>query len=260
MFRAQLAGQGRAVAATTRSDRIKLPYPSCTPPPRRPARPILTADQTLIQHVGQIDHTKIPNCRSKRPVLAMWSSIGRATARQVRVGSGLSIRTTRRIAAQLTPRAAPVIPSGIRIAAVFARGFAEAARPKKTATSTAAKTKKPSAKKTGAKKTATKKAKPKRPAAKKAKAKKVLTEEQKINRRIAELKKTALLKDEPTLLPNTTWMVFVAEQLREGKEQIQTAMAKLSIQYKALSASEIEVSLMGDGENLVVPPGTATRH
>ena len=190
----------------------------------------------------------------------MWSSIGRATARQVRVGSGLSIRTTRRIAAQLTPRAAPVIPSGIRIAAVFARGFAEAARPKKTATSTAAKTKKPSAKKTGAKKTATKKAKPKRPAAKKAKAKKVLTEEQKINRRIAELKKTALLKDEPTLLPNTTWMVFVAEQLREGKEQIQTAMAKLSIQYKALSASEIEVSLMGDGENLVVPPGTATRH
>lgn len=182
----------------------------------------------------------------------MWSSIGRATARQVRVGGGLSIRTARRIAAQLAPRAAPIVPSGIRITAVFARGFAEAGRPKKTATSTTSKTKKPSADKTGEKKTATKKAgtkkaaKAKRPAAKKAKkVKKVLTDEQKTNRRIRELKKTALLREEPTSLPSTSWMVFVTEQLKEGSETIATAMPRISIAYKSLSDSEMQVRLTG---------------
>ncbi|KAK4158142.1 hypothetical protein C8A00DRAFT_39527 [Chaetomidium leptoderma] len=180
----------------------------------------------------------------------MWSAIGRATGRQVRVGGRLLIR-------QLAPRTASVIPSGIRVAAVFTRGFAEAGRPTKatkTATSTATKTKKPTAKKAATKKAATKKTgakkatKAKAPAKRKPrvfKPKKPLTEEDKTKLAIKVLKKRALLKEEPTRLPITSWVVFAAQRVKSlmgGDPAIRfsDAMQLLSAEYKALTPEEIE--------------------
>jgi hypothetical protein len=188
----------------------------------------------------------------------MWSAIGRATAQQVRVGASLSIRSTGRIAAKLALRPAPVIPSGIRVAAVFARGFASAARPKTTSkagTSKVAK-KKLAAKKATAKKTATKKTakKAKAPAAKKPKRvreKKPLTEEQKAKLQLRELRKTALLKEEPARLPSTPWRLYCGQRVKEllkagtDANKLGPVMPGLAQDFKALSEAELDVSTDG---------------
>jgi hypothetical protein len=199
----------------------------------------------------------------------MLSAIGRATARQARVAGRLSIRT------QLTtPRAAPVIPSGIRVAAVFARGFAEAGAPKKTtktATKTAAaKTKKPAAKTPAKKPAATKKttatkkaAKPKAAVAKKAaKQKKVLTEEEKTRLKIRDLKKTALLKEEPVNLPVASWTAFMSKRMkgamdRDPKPTFTEAVRELSEEFKNLPEEEKEVRRTGKNQPCVHAPSLA---
>lgn len=173
----------------------------------------------------------------------MWSSIGRATARQVRVAGVLSLRRAGRLAAQpAISRIAPTLPCGIRVAAVFTRGFAEAGRPKKTAS----KAKEPAARK------AKKPLATKRPAAKstaKAKTgpkKEVLTEEQKVKRkaalRIKKLKETGLLKEQPSRLPFNAWMVFTVREIKNAPgATVGPLMKKLGEQFRALSADELEV-------------------
>ena len=183
----------------------------------------------------------------------MWSTIGRSTARQVRVGGRLSICTATRLTAQLSSRTAPVIPSGIRVAAIFVRGFA----------ATKGAEDKPAAKKATAKKTATtaekKKTtvKAKAPVAKKAKAKpkpkpkpklripkKELTPEEKTKLKIRELRKESLAKDEPTYLPITKWMVFASERLKGTTHKCTIVIPEIAAVYRALPAAELEVSRM----------------
>ncbi|KAK4237861.1 hypothetical protein C8A03DRAFT_15621 [Achaetomium macrosporum] len=176
----------------------------------------------------------------------MLSAIGRATARQVRVGGELPIRSASRVAVQLVaPRPMPVVPSGIRIAAVFARGFAERGRPKsstnKTSTSAAAK-QKPASKTGSAKKSADAKkasSEKKKPARK---AKPELTEEQKTKLELRDLKKKSLWTEQPSPLPVTAWQVFIAQRLKEigKKEGLQIVMPQLSSEFKALSSAEVE--------------------
>ena len=185
----------------------------------------------------------------------MWSTIGRSTARQVRVGGRLSICTATRLTAQLSSRTAPVIPSGIRVAAIFVRGFA----------ATKGAEDKPAAKKATAKKTATtaekKKTtvKAKAPVTKKAKAKpkpkpkpkpklripkKELTPEEKTKLKIRELRKESLAKDEPTYLPITKWMVFASERLKGTTHKCTIVIPEIAAVYRALPAAELEVSRM----------------
>jgi hypothetical protein len=172
----------------------------------------------------------------------MLSAIGRATARQARVAGRLSIRT------QLTtPRAAPVIPSGIRVAAVFARGFAEAGAPKKT-TKTATKTAAAKTKAAVAKKAA--------------KQKKVLTEEEKTRLKIRDLKKTALLKEEPVNLPVASWTAFMSKRMkgamdRDPKPTFTEAVRELSEEFKNLPEAEKEVRRTGKNQPCVHAPSLA---
>jgi hypothetical protein len=200
----------------------------------------------------------------------MWSAIGRATARQVRVGGRLSIRTASRLAV-LAPRTALAIPSGIRVAAVFVRGFAAAAPASKAtkATASTATKKKPAAKTTAVKATrSTKKtttAKTRAPAVKKAKAtkpkpkpkpkrkaRKPLTPEEAARLKIRELRKAALVKEEPTSGPRNVWSVFVASRMKDAGEDahMRDSLRKLAPDFKALSAEELQVSRTG---NLPVP-------
>jgi ATPase subunit of ABC transporter with duplicated ATPase domains len=163
----------------------------------------------------------------------------------------------------------PAVPSGVRVAAVFARGFAERSRPKgstkKTSTPAEAKqkraTKTGSAKKTStAKKTATaKKAstktkksekKPanklaKKPAKKPArKPKRVLTDEEKTKLEIRNLRKKALLREQPKMLPDKAWNVYIAQRLKVvgRSEGLAAVMPQLSTEFKALSSDEVQVS------------------
>ncbi|KAK3299027.1 uncharacterized protein B0H64DRAFT_386902 [Chaetomium fimeti] len=178
----------------------------------------------------------------------MLSAFGRVAARQAYVASSLSIRSASRLAA-------PVIPSGFRVVAVFTRGFAAAGAPKKTATkakTSAAPKKTTAAKKpakTTTKKTATKKAaKPKAKAAKKptgGRAKKPLTDEEKAKKKLRALKQKALLKEQPAKLPVAPWAIFVTNNLKEvlnkdPKPEFAEAMRQLAAEYKALPQQEKE--------------------
>ncbi|KAK4099778.1 hypothetical protein N658DRAFT_487369 [Parathielavia hyrcaniae] len=190
----------------------------------------------------------------------MWSAIGRATAQPVRIGGRLWVRSASRLAARLPGgRAGPVIPSGIRVAAVFSRGYAQVGRPRKTSTAAtsevakkkpATKTKKVAAKKNklAAKAKKVKKAK-KAPAAKKAKPAKPktpLTAEEKLKRDIARLRKKAMYKEEPDRLPETSWLVYTTPRVKDvynnsdAKLKLSDVMARLAVGYKALSATELD--------------------
>ncbi|KAL2262850.1 hypothetical protein VTK26DRAFT_9237 [Humicola hyalothermophila] len=178
----------------------------------------------------------------------MLSAIGLAAARQVRVAGRLSIRR----AAQFTARPAIVIPSGIRIAAVAARCYAESTKTKKSAKtkSTATATKR----KATAAKTATKKAAAdKADTAKKSRAgrkKKELTPEEKTKLKIKELKKKALLEEIPRL-PSIGWAVYTSERLKEKmreraaaqtdeKWSLKDLIPQIKKDYDALPAEELE--------------------
>ncbi|KAK4144704.1 uncharacterized protein C8A04DRAFT_27643 [Dichotomopilus funicola] len=206
----------------------------------------------------------------------MLSAIGQATGR---VGGRLAIRTVGRFTAQQALRATPVIPSGIRIAAVFTRNYAAA---KTTKTSTT-KAKKPAAKKTTAKKTtaskttkkvtakakaapkkrATKKKATKKKAAKKParKLKKDMTEEEKVQLRIRKLREVALLKEEPTKLPTSAWTVYLTQRVRDsakdhtvggGEKFLLGGIAKQAASdFKGLSEAALEPLTAQAEENKV---------
>ena len=185
----------------------------------------------------------------------MLSAIGLAAARQVRVAGRLSIHR----AAHLAIQPAIVIPSGIRIAAVLARGYAEAAakatkRKSATAKPTATKEKKAKTEKKPAKKAAKKPAK--KPAAKKTaakkKPKKKLTEEEKTKLKIKELREKALLKEFPRL-PEGKWPVYVSARMKEAKRErggsltseeweFKNLVPQIKKDFDALPAEELEVS------------------
>lgn len=175
----------------------------------------------------------------------MLSAIGRAAARHARVGANLPIRSASRLTTQLTPRTAVVVPSGFRIAAQFARGFAAKAGTAKKTAATKAKAKKPAAAKKPAKAAAKPKAtgeKKKRPGPKK----KELTDDEKSKLEIRELKKKALAGKEPGKLPVTAWMVYLSQRMpevlgRDPKPSFRDAVQEVSNDYKALPQSELEV-------------------
>lgn len=182
----------------------------------------------------------------------MWPTIGLAVVRQARVSAGLSIRRASRLAVRLSGRTPTVIPAGIRVAAVFPRGYAQATAKKKSATAkkpAAAKktttTKKAAASKKTAKASKSKTAKKAAPK----KKKKELTDEEKTKLKIRELKKKALLKEVPRL-PANKWMLFFSQRMKEelqGKSPeervpMKELAAKITSEYKALSAEQLEVS------------------
>lgn len=184
----------------------------------------------------------------------MWPTIGLAVVRQARVSAGLSIRRASRLAVRLSGRTPTVIPAGIRVAAVFPRGYAQATAKKKSATAkkpAAAKKTTTTTKKAAASKKKTAKASKTKTAKKAApkKKKKELTDEEKTKLKIRELKKKALLKEVPRL-PANKWMLFFSQRMKEelqGKSPeervpMKELAAKITSEYKALSAEQLEVS------------------
>lgn len=184
------------------------------------------------------------------------------------------MRDASRLVLRVAPRPTTVIPSGVRVAAVFARGFAEArrgrGRPPKSSTprrgrppkaSTAAKgtkTKKSAAGKRGRKKKTAKakakKAEKKKTAKKLAKPQEELTEEEKTKREIKALKKKALLRV-PKTLPETPWMIFCSQRMHEEWSErfkgipqsekevlMREAMIRAGEAFRGLSAAERAVS------------------
>ena len=182
----------------------------------------------------------------------MLTSVGRAAARRVVASANLNLH---RSATNALASRSPLV---LRPAAASERSFslsrwsllaakADAASDKKTATkksSSAASAKKKAAPK---KEKAAKAKKPavKKPAAKK-KAKKVLTPEEQEKLQLKELKKTALLKEEPTRLPFTSWAIFVAESSpveRARHSDLSEMLRAVRTNYDNLSYSEKEVRL-----------------
>jgi hypothetical protein len=148
----------------------------------------------------------------------------------------------------------PAIPSGIRVSAVFARGLAAVGRPRKTTkTEDSAVPKTKSGDKKAPAKTAGEKTAVKAKATAEKKKKKTVgrpkspqTEEEKTRLRIRELRKKALLKEEPRDLPGTPWMILLGERTKAMKEDKSIRLVeiarKAAIEYKALPAAEVEVS------------------
>lgn len=151
----------------------------------------------------------------------MLSKIGLAAVRQVRV-------------AHLGGRTTTTIPTRTRVAAVFARGYAETVRAK-TTTSASAKPAKPE-------KTAGKEA---------AKAPKELTAAAKTRLKIKDLQKKALLEN-IGLLPRNSWMLYYVQHCKPLmqnrpagvplKDFMRSLMAQLKASYDAVPAAEREVS------------------
>lgn len=192
----------------------------------------------------------------------MWSAIGRAAARQLRVGGRLPIRCASRLAvhAHVAGQATAAVPSGFWVAAVFQRGYAETrGRPRKTDTPTKtrarAATKAPAKKKATAKKrAAAKKSAAQKLAEKKKKKKAEMTAEEiaeeKRKLRIKELRKMAALKP-PTKLPDSAWQIYMNQAVKEklkGKQTLEPhasligAVRDLAESYKTLPAAEVAVS------------------
>lgn len=185
------------------------------------------------------------------------NALTRVAAGAVQASSSKHVAHTRSLNhLSLSSKLAPV--SGISNS--IARSFATKVVKKKTATKAKAKT--PVKKKTPAKPAA--KAKAKTPVAKKkapirkkvvkkkvvAKPKKkVPTEAQKAKAakvkaqdEVTNLKKTALIGTAPKTLPDNAWTVFVTEKAK-GTHAVATGLIKAtSGEYKALTASELEVN------------------
>lgn len=167
-----------------------------------------------------------------------------------------------RVALFVPRRVFSVAPSYKSRVAVAFRGYATAAATKKPAA------KKPAAKKTAAtttkKKTTRKKAvatkttaksKPKARATKKKatkpkpkpKPKKKTVElspEQKARVKKRELRKNALVSEQPKKLPFTSWLVYTKSQSanRTRDQELGSLMKEIAASFKKLSASELEVS------------------
>ncbi|KAK0737617.1 hypothetical protein B0T21DRAFT_365677 [Apiosordaria backusii] len=177
----------------------------------------------------------------------MLSSIGLATARRVRVIGMRSVFSS-------------LVRTSTRTVAVCNRGFAAAASRSatKTATATTTKkttaTKKPAAKKTTAaapkkkaatttkKKATAKKAAPKKKVGRKKKAPEEVPEELKIYRKAKELRVKGLIKEQPTLLPATPWLVYLVKNADyQAGSTIIDASRALKTKFESLSDAEKQV-------------------
>ncbi|KAH8885189.1 hypothetical protein GQ53DRAFT_751478 [Thozetella sp. PMI_491] len=175
----------------------------------------------------------------------MWSAIGLATARRVRVGgpvpaAKLLARLTSRVP---QPQAAAPVGRPVSVYVIPRRGYADA--------SDAAAEKKPKKKSAGTKKaaTGTKKkaaAKPKKPAARAKKVKVSLTPEQKDRAEKAKNREVALLKSQPAKLPVYARGVWVSEVFKTTKPEeklwtraeVTKTLTKAVQEYKRLPESE----------------------
>lgn len=200
----------------------------------------------------------------------MFSQIALATARQLRAGTTLVVRTaTATSAAPSFVRRGAVVFQQRGYSSAFSRQSAAesddtaatATKTKKSTRSTAAaaKSKKPATKKPAAKKAATGAAakKTKKPAAKKEAAPKkkpgpvrkkpVLTEEQKQKLTIKLLKQRAFLKEEPKVHFSSAWALYLRDHLStiskpdDDRAARNEYMRKAAVGYNALSAAEKEV-------------------
>lgn len=147
----------------------------------------------------------------------MFASAGRSL---------MALRALSSAAPSATARIAPItLP--LRIAPA-SRSFTVSSWNQSTATEGEKKKKKPAAKK--------KKAAPK----KKKVAKKPLTPEQKEKNEIRDLKARALLNG-PSLLPETSWAVYLAENPASGESTLVQKVKELSSSFKTISDLELNV-------------------
>lgn len=179
----------------------------------------------------------------------MFSQIALATARQLRAGTTLVVRTAAATSTSLTTRSAVVFQQrgyastrSKKAAAESEDTDATTTKPKRTRSAATKSTKSST---TGATKATakTKTAKAKKEAA--PKKPKPLTEEQKRKLKIKALKEQALLTEEPRLRVISSWKLFVEEHIRDlahpGENIFKSgATRKLSAQFQALSAAERE--------------------
>jgi len=169
----------------------------------------------------------------------MLTSIGRAAARRAMA----SAPSTLAAAAKLTPQAAAARPSfhGAALPVRCLSATAWARSPAASSNSSSGAKKAAGTKTTKKKKTATKTAKKAAPKKPKKKAKKVLTPEEKEKAEIKELKNMALLKG-PSLLPETLWSVYVADNLPSGQGKLTDKIKEVASRFSGLSEYEKDVS------------------
>lgn len=173
----------------------------------------------------------------------MLSSIGRAAIQRL-VSTPTTTTSSRRF---LVSRLVAYAPK-YNFSSV--QSFAAPARPKTSATTGRAT--KRTATKTPTKKSTTKskttksktKAAPVKAESKPVRKRKPLTPEKQALLERKELKKTALFT-EPKLLASTPWTVFVIEQTKQkagGPADLRSRMEQISQSFRALPASELQVS------------------
>lgn len=170
----------------------------------------------------------------------MLTSVSRAAARRV-LFARASSKLPQPLLAQQTLALRP---------AASARSFtvASSLRNPETGAKKTAAAKKPAAKKTAAKKKPAVKKKPKaKKKAKKAapkpkkKPKKELTPEEKEKLLLRDLKKVALIKEEPASLPASPWNIYIKDNLGSGTAGFGDKIESFSAAYRNLSSSESEV-------------------
>ncbi|OAQ81624.1 HMG box protein [Purpureocillium lilacinum] len=150
-----------------------------------------------------------------------------------------SAPSTLAAAAKLTPQAAAARPSfhGAALPVRCLSATAWARSPAASSNSSSGAKKAAGTKTTKKKKTATKTAKKAAPKKPKKKAKKVLTPEEKEKAEIKELKNMALLKG-PSLLPETLWSVYVADNLPSGQGKLTDKIKEVASRFSGLSEYE----------------------
>lgn len=159
----------------------------------------------------------------------MFAFVGRTAARRA-LGSAIS-------STSIKSATNPARVATFRRLAPIARSFTVSAWIRSPTAAGAGKKKATATKKKPAKKAAPKK---KKTVVKKKKTVKVLTPEQKEKAEIRELKTRALLKG-PTFLPDTTWSVYLTENITSGDGPLPEKAKHLASTFKTISDLELNV-------------------
>lgn len=177
----------------------------------------------------------------------MLTSIGRAAARRITT-TPLSATSSRLLSHNVAAVTCPAVAARAFTVSAWTRLPASKTPPKK-------KTKAAATKKATAKKTTTTKAKPKavkskavkpkpkpkpKPKAKVGPKSKALTPEEQEKLDIRELKRWALL-NKITGLPETAWLVYIAQEMKPGEKDLVGKMSQISASFKNLYSYEREV-------------------
>lgn len=188
----------------------------------------------------------------------MLTAVGRAAARRAVVWSGFNRTLT---TTNVTRSPFALRPAEIRNFSVSpwssaaAKGASAAIKKKKNAAS--AKGRASALKKAAAaKKKAAAAKKKEREAEKKRKAKEAMTPEKKEKAKIKQLRETALLKEEPKLLPYQTWTLFVSERMpteRARAANLGDAIRTVRNEFNELPSFELQVSCSPE-QHIPTPP------